>query len=173
MGALDARVVVVGQDFSGTDRGWTAPNLDLPTNKNLRKFVRAAGLDERRDVYLTNAILCMKPGGTSAGLRAEWVRNCAPHLRRTVEIVAPLAVAALGVQAWGAVGKAFGVKMPQLTDCVGQSPLILPGGLAAFAFNHPGGLGLVRRGLADQTEDWRKLGGWFAARQVGVKPEVA
>ena len=59
MGSRNARVVIVGQDFSGADRAWREPRLDLPTNRNLCDLVRSAGLDGRRDVYLTNAILCL------------------------------------------------------------------------------------------------------------------
>jgi uracil-DNA glycosylase family 4 len=162
MGALDARVVVVGQDFSGTDQGWREPQLDLPTNVNLRHLMRTAGLGEG-EVYLTNAILCLKPGGTSAPVRGAWVRNCSGLLRETIRIVAPDAVAALGAVAWRALGYVFEVRLPALGTSVGRRPVSVPGGPSLFAFNHPGGLGLVRRRLAEQSRDWQRFGRWLSA----------
>ena len=168
MGSLSARVVVVGQDFSGTDREWREPKLDLPTNQNLGKLIRAAGLGPQ-DVYLTNAILCLKPGGTSDRVRPEWVRNCASLLRETIKIVAPAAVAALGGVAWRAVAHAFDLRLPPLSESVGAGPAPVPGGPTLFAFNHPGGLGLVRRPFARQADDWRRLGDWVRAAPTPVR----
>jgi uracil-DNA glycosylase family 4 len=167
-------VVVVGQDFSGTspkgsDRPYGEPQLTLPTNQNLLSLIGAAGLVPERDVYLTNSVLCMKPGKMSARVPAEWVKNCSVILRRTIEIVAPQAVAALGTVAWRALGLAFDLRLPQHAKKVGQSPVGVPCGPALFAMGHPGGLGLANRPLAVQTKDWKNLGEWLKA----VKREAA
>jgi uracil-DNA glycosylase family 4 len=162
MGSHNARVVIVGQDFSGSDQAWREPKLDLPTNRNLLGLIQAAGLDGQRDVYLTNAILCLKDGKTSDPVRGAWVRNCAPLLRRTIDIIAPVAVAALGGVAWRALRYAFHRRLPPLSSSVGQKPVTVPAGPALFAFNHPGGLGLVRRPLTAQTKDWESFGDWLA-----------
>src|SRR3954447_18208235 len=74
-GALDADLVIVGQDFSsnrrkrGPNRRW---DPDIPTNKNLDRFLAAAEIEPDR-VYLTNAMLCLKEGERlSAPVHAAW-----------------------------------------------------------------------------------------------------
>jgi DNA polymerase len=170
IGSLDARVVIVGQDFAAADwkpgaKPWPDPDPKLPTNINLRKLIRAAGLEER-DVYLTNAVLCLKHGDRmSAPVQAGWARNCSPLLRGTIDLVAPEAVAALGGVAWRAVGLAFDVRLPPLKESAGREAVRAEGHPALFAFNHPGGLGLVRRPLITQVGDWQMLGRWLAANR--------
>ena len=163
MGSLDAHVVVVGQDFACIDNPRTEPDPSLPTNRNLRQLIRAADLEER-DIYLTNAMLCLKPGSMSAPVRSEWVRNCSSLLRRTIQIVSPKAVAALGAVAWRSLGHVFAIPLPPLADSVGREPIPTCAGPSLFAFNHPGGLGLVRRSLDKQSDDWRRLGRWLSTQ---------
>jgi hypothetical protein len=168
LGAAHARLVVVGQDFSGTSpKGsvgpYNQPDLTLPTNRNLLSLITAAGLAPERDIYLSNAVLCQKPGKMSARVPAQWVSNCSALLRRTIDIIAPQAVAALGTVAWRALGLAYGVRLPPHSRKVGQSPIGIPCGPALFALGHPGGLGLTSRSLAVQTKDWKQLGEWVRA----------
>jgi uracil-DNA glycosylase family 4 len=165
-GDLDAEVVVVGQDFACQEQPYDAPNPELPTNKNLARLIAAAGA---RRVYLTNAVLCLKPGVMSAAVPSAWVKHCASHLRRTIEIIQPLAVAALGAVAWRATCRAFDVaSAPAISEIVGATPILTPGAPALFGFNHCGGLGLVRRPLIHQLEDWRRLGQWLASRRTSA-----
>lgn len=156
-GSLSARLVVVGKDFSSQDRKHTHPDALLPTNKNLKYLVAAAGLTFD-DIYLTNAILCWKPGSMSTQVKPQWVRNCASHLRRTIEIVAPMAVAGLGGDGYRATCGALGLKPRRLGDVVGEPPVYAPSGIAVFGLNHCGGLGIAHRSLCKQREDWAKIG---------------
>src|SRR5438045_2936901 len=82
MGALDADVVVVGQDFASQDEPRYEPDPTFQTNKSLLALVETPGLDNRR-IYLTNAVLCLKPGRTSANVPKGWAENCTGNLRRT------------------------------------------------------------------------------------------
>jgi uracil-DNA glycosylase len=165
-GDLDAKVVVVGQDFACQEQPYDAPNPELPTNKNLARLIAAAGL---RRVYLTNAVLCLKPGGMSAPVPSAWVNHCASHLRRTIEIVGPTVIAALGAVAWRATCRAFDVASPPtLSEVVGTQPILLPNTPALFGFNHCGGLGVIRRAFAQQLEDWRRLGQWLAEQRMNA-----
>ncbi len=75
LGSLNAELVIVGQDFSARDR--EGPNREpdprIPTNKNLLRLIAAAGIDPNH-AYLTNAMLCLKPGKhLGAPVRAEWL----------------------------------------------------------------------------------------------------
>lgn len=160
MGSLDAKVVVVGQDFAGAESGHMKPDPTLPTNRNLAVLIGEAGL-RPEDVYLTNSVLCLKPSTMSGPVRTRWVRNCRSHLARTIEIIRPRAVIALGGHAHRAVWEAAGRTPGRLADAVEAAATVLPDGTGLFAMNHPGGLGLVSRPLAQQRADWVRVGIWL------------
>jgi uracil-DNA glycosylase family 4 len=169
--SLGADLVVVGQDFSARDREngpSREPDPRIATNKNLRKLLNSAGLGVDR-VYLTNAILCLKPGRRLSGpTRAAWFRECRPFHRQTIEIVGPRAVVGLGAKAWEAVQRAFDLKPEPLARAVERGPLHLPDGPLLFAMYHCGGLGLVSRPIERQIRDWARLGARLnSARGVG------
>ena len=166
MGALtDVDVVIVGQDFASQEQPHIQPDPTLATNVNLLQLISSAGIDPAR-VYLTNAVLCLKPGAMSAPLPSPWVKNCAPHLRRTIEIVRPRAVAALGSVAWRAVCQAFDIRAAGLSLAIETSPRSSSTGPTLFAFAHCGGLGTANRPLAQQQRDWARLGRWLALRRA-------
>lgn len=124
-GSLDAKVVIVGQDFSAQDRT-RGPNLTpdpaIPTNRNLQLLLKTAQLD-LDTVYLTNAILCLKPGKQlNSATQAAWFHACRPLLRETIDIVAPRAVIALGVRAWDSVQRVFGLTRTALRSAVDAVP---------------------------------------------------
>ena len=159
--SISADLVVVGQDFSASDRV-NGPNREpdpyIPTNKNLRKLLSEAGFSVDQ-VYLTNAILCLKPGRDLSGpTRAAWFRECRPFLKQTIEIVGPRAVVGLGAKAWEAVQRAFDLTPQPLARAVEQGPLPVPNGPLLVAMYHCGGLGLVSRPLDRQRQDWARLG---------------
>ena len=167
MGSLDARVVVVGKDFSSARRmrerkDWCEPDPKFPVNAHLPKLLKTARLGER-DVYLTNAILCLKEASTSASLQSQWIENCAPLLRRTIEIIAPQAVVALGKDPWCALGHLV-AGLPDWATQLGREPVIRPGAPALFAMGHPGYWGTKNRPAEQQEEDWRRLGDWLSAQ---------
>lgn len=169
MGAINAELVIVGQDFCGSGRRNRGKRCDVPdptleTNKNLMMLLDAAGIDRRR-VYLTNAILCIKPGNDGAAVLTKWITNCQDNLRRTIEIVHPLAVAALGGIAWRAAWRAMGrqAPMPPLAQAVGTEGYEDPDGPALFALYHCGKWGTFARDRRRQAEDWNRLGAWLGA----------
>jgi len=170
MGALEnVDVVIVGQDFASQEQPHVQPDPTLRTNVNLFRLLSAAGIDPAR-VYLTNAVLCLKPGPMSTPLPQGWVKNCAPHLRRTLDIVRPRAVAALGTIAWRALCHAFAIRPSGLSLAIETSPRSASSdssnGPALFAFAHCGGLGTAQRPFAQQQRDWNRLGRWIALRRA-------
>ena len=171
LGHQRPRLVVVGQDFSGADyfernRGRDDPSS--PTNLRLRDLLAAAGIaagapplrDPDAPVYLTNSVLCLKPGGMSGPVRTGWVRKCArSHLAPLLDHLRPQAVVAMGGPAWWAVRSIFpGVDLPaRIRDAAGMS-WTSPSGCRVFAVGHCSGLGLASRPWQQQIEDWRGIG---------------
>lgn len=174
MGSLDARIVAVGKDFSGSNRigtskPWDRPDPSIPTNRNLLTLIEAAGLSAS-DVFLTNAMLCLKSGHLSAHVDAAVFQNCAMHLRRTIEVVRPLATVTLGGEPHTWLMRAFNLRSASPRRLVGRSPLQLSHELYAFTMYHPGHYGTMARPLPEQVKDWRLLGGWL--RQMADKPNA-
>ena len=168
MGALsDVDVVIVGQDFASQEQPHVQPDPTLPTNVNLLRLLSSAGIDPAH-VYLTNAVLCLKPGLMSAPVPARWVKNCASNLRQTIELVRPRAVASLGALAWRGVCHAYELPNTPLSAAIKASPQSPspPGGPALFAFAHCGRLGIAQRPLIQQEQDWARLGRWIALRRA-------
>ncbi len=171
LGHQRPRLLVVGQDFSGADyfernRGRDDPAS--PTNRSLRDLLAEAGIeagpppanDPAARVYLTNSVLCLKPGGMSGSVRTGWVRNCARnHLAPLLDHLRPQAVVAMGGPAWLAVREVFpGTGLPGgIKDAAGRS-WTSPSGCGVFAVGHCSGLGLANRPWQMQLADWREIG---------------
>jgi hypothetical protein len=94
---LDAKVMVVGQDWDDTTyfvdhKAHEGPSN--PTNLALVELLGVAGVvigepgsETGRDIaFSTNAILCLKraTAGLQGKVQRSWFANCAPFLRRHV-----------------------------------------------------------------------------------------
>lgn len=178
-GNLDARLVVVAQDFADVDtfrrvQGW--PGERVQTNLTLVKLLEAAGIDvlpprmgvSDDRVFFTNAVLCLKAGNMQAAVPKKYFHTCGERfLRPIIELVAPAAVATLGVGALDAVLYAFGKRRS-----VGFRELMQQGEVfdlmetcRLFPMYHPSRTVLnTTRPLAQQTEDWKRLGVWLQTR---------
>jgi uracil-DNA glycosylase len=165
-----AKILIVGQDWGTISYYQKHNGRDIPgnlTNKRLVTLLRELGFDvpevgERTErstpVFLTNAILCLKPGDTmSAVVKSRWFAKCGPMLRATVAAVGAENIICLGRHAYGAVAKAFGCQHLEFRTAVGSAkPLLLPGGARAFAVFHPAARA-VNRSWEQQKEDWRRI----------------
>ncbi len=168
-------LLVVSQDFSGTDyfeRNLGRDDPTSPTNLSLRDLLAHAGIaagppparDHEAPVYLTNSILCLKPGAKSGPIRNGWVRNCARHhLAPLLDHLRPQAVVAMGGPAWRAVQEVFpSTGLPgAIMDAAGKS-WILPVRCGVFPVGHCSGLGLANRPWQQQLADWREIGRFLA-----------
>lgn len=195
---LNARVVIVGQDYADVEtykrdqgRVQLCPiTVDAPvscwsteTNYRLRQLVLELGLDigspsvgsGDSGVFLTNAVLCLKPGKMSDPNPAKVYANCAERfLRRTINVVEPEVVIALGLQAARATMLAFSKDNPQLGPLrkLSMKALHSMGGIvlnsksSLYAVYHPGAFGRMARQRVDpdkrdgwqlQLEDWRSM----------------
>jgi len=180
-GNLDAEIMLVGQDWGDDDfftrNGGNEEGVYNPTNNTLAKLLASIGVGvepPRADpghgsLFFTNSILCLKAGGLQADVRSAWFKNCAPYLRRQIEIVQPRVVVALGEKASRAVCRSFGLRAaPRFRDAV-EAPGsdTLPSGSLLVAVYHCGALGQVTRPLAVQLEDWRRIGARLS-RECGL-----
>ena len=118
-GNLNAKLMVVGQDFAGVkgfskNMGW--PGNSVLTNLMLVDFLKLAGISIRPPlfgkaddrIFFTNGVLCLKKGAMRGSIPDKYFRKCGKaFLRKTIEIVRPKVVVTLGTKALLAVNTAF------------------------------------------------------------------
>ena len=138
-GSLDARIMLVGQDWGSpwddvsiatmerirrvNDSGMEQffPILSgkdvNPTDRNLTELFRILGYDlttKDPDLFFTNFILGYREHGTSGGFRQQWVRDDAPYFKRLAEIVEPETIICLGKNTFEGVMYALTGKMERV-----------------------------------------------------------
>jgi DNA polymerase len=177
-GNLDAKVMVVGQDWA--DVSWFRktegkPTSTSPTNTTLVKLLAHAGLEiklarettGRGTLFFTNAVLCMKSGGAQASVRDQWFKQCGEQfLRPSIDLVQPQVVICMGTKAHSAVLRAYGLKPRKFSEAVGapDPDVLLAGSRWAFAVYHCGaGTQNRNRKYDDQVTDWKRIGAFLAS----------
>lgn len=163
-GNLKSRVVFVAEAPGrlGADRCGVPLSGDQ-TGRNFDKLLREAHLD-RSSIFITNAVLCnpRNDNGRNATPTAVEIRNCSQHLRRTIEIISPQYVVALGIKAL----KALSLIKPHeatLSKDVGRP--ILWWGRLLIPLYHPGPRARQYRSEDSQVQDFRRLGVLLAEKQ--------
>lgn len=180
-GNLDAEILLVGQDWGQVDwfvRQQGCPRNAGTTNTTLLQLFSAAGIDielpretaGRGTLFFTNAVLCMKKGKATDGVRSKWFRNCGKNfLRPLIEIVQPNAVICLGGRAYQSVLRAFNKKPRAIGGAVESGePVQLDCGIVVFGVFHCGGLGLAQRNLNAQIGDWKRIGEYLSRKRGGL-----
>jgi uracil-DNA glycosylase family 4 len=139
-------------------------------NETLCKLLESIGFDIERPLpqdsgggalFLTNAVLCLKrEGGMQGATKPKWFMNCAPFLRRTIEIVRPKVIVTLGEGAYQAIATLYKLKPLPFRGAVDiKDGFELPNGIRLFPVYHCGARILnTHRKLTQQTEDWKKIG---------------
>jgi len=105
------------------------------TNRNLLTLLGAAGLDAK-DVHLTNAVLCLKPGRMDAEVERVVQENCRHWLSETTRHLQPQAMVALGGNAWRSLCSLYGMRPRPLAISVRRDPEMARDGRALFARFH-------------------------------------
>ena len=194
---LDADVLIVAQDFSNQaiymrDKGLIEPkrlsedagpgDYSTETNFFLRELTKVIGRDMGlpthaggKGVFLTNAVLCLKPGAMNAANPAKVIANCgARFLRPLVELIQPKVIVTLGAVPTRSVLMAYTPDAPELAPLrkaafgivFRQGPYHLPNGTRLYPMYHPGRLGQSQRQRAEPTgangwelmkADWRRM----------------
>jgi len=164
-GCLIPRILFVAEapGRRGGDRTRIPMSGDA-SGRTFRHLMRVAGIAES-EIFITNAVLCNPRSETGANRSpsAMEMRNCSSYLRRTIEVLNPPLVVTIGATALTATDRieAHGFKLEKdvgiVADWYGRqlTPLF-----------HPSPQVLIsRRNLAQQEDDWRRLGSWLALRR--------
>jgi uracil-DNA glycosylase family 4 len=166
-GGLDALVMVVAQDWGDVNSFEKQRGIDNDsrTNKKLRERLAEArihidlpsGQTSRGEVFFTNAVLCLKPGGVQDPLRREWVANCSRlFLRPQIELIQPKLVICLGHWAHRAVFGVYGLQVGKFGAAVKLKQAIrLSGGTSVLVVYHCGPR--LNRPLVSQDQDWMRI----------------
>lgn len=178
LGSRPAHLTVIGQDWGTLTDFEKNEGQDPPgafgTNERLADLLKLVGVsapppgteDRAAGVFLTNAILCLKPGGRSSGMKAAWSSACGSFLRQSIEFSEAKIVICLGAYAFSALKKAYRVRGPAHRVAVAESyALALPTGATGFAVYHPAARAVNRSPEAAEG-DWMRLA--HRLRELGL-----
>ena len=170
-GSLNAKVLLVGQDWGGVKYFKQRNGVDKetnPTNRNLVTLFQSIGISiggaessiKNDDVFFTNVILCLKEGGLSAPVEREHALSCGEHfLKQLVDIINQIFIIALGIEAYESICACYGIESMALEDAVMLDRGIpLRSGCRLFPVYHCGhwGWNKNRKGPM-QIKDWKKI----------------
>jgi len=184
-GSLDARIMVVGQDWGCPEESAVLNNIiainegteseyhidpDSLTDKNLTMLLDSIGISavtRNLELFFTNYALGYRNKGLTGGFRSSWLRECDPFFKRLVEIIEPEIIICLGRSVFVSVTRALGkrVKVRRYNDFIeSESNPVSCDGILVFAEAHCGYFGTVNRargsdrnGMELQLEDWKRI----------------
>lgn len=169
-GNIDARILLIGQDWGDLDYFLDNKGHDLdenPTNKNLIELFQAIGIDigspsqpnRSAPTFFTNAILGIKAKGKMAGkVSPSWARESTEaFLKPLLEIVKPEIVITLGMVAYNEIAYVYSLPKYPLKRLVLENPVLLKDNKRLYAQYHCGRLGVANRNLALQKRDWKVI----------------
>lgn len=165
-GDLDAKVMVIGQDWGDKDyyiQREGKSNPDNLTNKRLKELLEVAGFDfDNTPMFFTNAILCMKnTKGLGGSVKPSWVRNCFYFLINQIKIVNPDVLITLGSKPFQALKPLYPNGCPSFKEAVNKrEPLLLDFNgsiIKHFPVYHCGKNGFRNRSKQDQVNDWKRI----------------
>ncbi len=173
---VDAKVMVVGQDWVGSDVLKRDPpdehvvkygfDPKFPTNYNLDAFLKRHFGLSREDCYLTNLFAFIKPGHASANIPlADLTESARKFTLEEIRIVSPHLVICLGLRTFCALARAAGEDEPRNMKEAISSPFNYADS-TIHCVAHTGAFGMNNRGPDQVKADWRKLAATYAsARQ--------
>jgi len=178
-GNLDAEVLVVGQEWGGTDNYGRQLGRDMdgdPTNQNLVTLMDSVGVTLPRPstlqgspsngtFFFTNGVLCLRKGaatntnGKGNNISERSFSNCArTFLRAQIELIEPRFVLVLGKLPWNGLMEAFSLPIRStLKETVENGPVRLNLKTIAFPLFHCGSKSNINRPLQIQKIDWQKM----------------
>lgn len=165
-GPVPARWLLVGEAPGRYGAGRTGiPFSGDEAGRRFEQLLREAGL-QRGEAFVTNAVLCLPLDGAGRNRRpsATETRACSDFLGRTIDLVRPAIVVALGAVALRALGRLEPHGLG-LRDAV-AAPVAWRGRVLV-ALYHPGRQSELHRTWAAQAADWRSLRR-LAARNGGA-----
>ena len=162
-----ARVLVIAEAPGrlGADRSGVPLQGDQ-TGRQFEALLAHAGI-ARRDLFVTNAVLCNPRDGQGRNAPPAEVEldRCADHLRSTLALLDPAVVVTLGAVALRALGRIA----PHDLALAGAVGAAVPwGGRLLIPLYHPGPRARLHRSLDQQMEDFAQLGRLL--RDLGAVP---
>lgn len=169
---LDAKVMVIGQEWGGVARfvrNQGRTQSTNPTNAAIIELLRSIGIaigtPEAEDghagaVFFTNTALCLKQGSLQAAVEAEWFRNCGERfLKPLVELVQPEAIVCLGERAYRALEWLYDLPHTPFRMAVEAAEgLTIPGGPRVYGVYHCGRrIQNTHRPFDQQKRDWGRI----------------
>ena len=184
-GSLNARIVVVGQDWGCPEKSAVLNNIkalneeteseyhvdtDSITDRNLCMLLDSIDFPAETynpDLFFTNLALGYRNKGLTGGFRQSWLRECEPFFRQLVDIVDPEVIICLGRNVFVSVTRVMGkkVRVSKYNDFIesGENPVQM-NGYMIFAEAHCGYFGTINRargssqnGIELQVEDWKRI----------------
>jgi uracil-DNA glycosylase len=171
-GNLNTKLMVIGQDWGDiryfiNNSGIESPMN--PTNRNLITRLTSIGINLEPlpkysgfcgEVFLTNAILCLKEGGMQGSVKQEWFENCGTrHLKPTIEMVKPKVLISLGTKVYEAIQGLYNLPRMRFKDAVeNKTGVVILNELIYFPMYHCGSRIMnTHRSLEQQIGDWSKV----------------
>lgn len=171
-GNLNAKLMIIGQDWG--DLAYFLKNAGVespknPTNSNLVKLAASIGVaidplpklsEFEGQVFLTNAILCLKEGGLQGAVKQEWFNNCGTkHLKPTIDLVQPKILVSLGARVYTTIQALYDLPQVRFRDAVDrQSGVVLENGIHYFPMYHCGSRIInTHRNFEQQLLDWARI----------------
>lgn len=173
---VDAEVMIVGQDWSSTDKLASEPpdmrsaklgyTPNLPTNKNLDALLMRHFRLTRAECYLTNLFPFVKQGNLSTNIPFSDLIDCAQRFTlREIGIVSPQIVICLGIRTFNALRRASGIKGTLKLDQGMKSQFCFKNSMI-YCVAHTGRLGMNHRGREQVESDWQKI-----ARRIKIQKQ--
>jgi len=165
-GTLEPRVFFVAEapGRQGADRT-RKPFHGDKSGENFQVLLDSIGLN-REEIFITNSVLCSprKPNGANRRPLKTEMNNCSGYLRRTLEVVEPKLVVALGSVALEALKAVDGHQLTLKAD-VGK--VIKWNGRELMPLYHPSPQVIAsHRNMKMQMADYAGLG--RALRRLGI-----
>jgi len=173
-GNLSSKIMIIGQDWGTIQFFIENKGLEPthnPTNDALVKLLASIGVpidqpcgkDTEGNVFLTNAILCLKDGedgGLQGTVQDQWFSDCGKlFLKPLIDLLEPKVIVTLGEKAYVAVTRLYGQERLRFRTAVeAVKGFQLKGKSVYFPRYHCGKrIQNTHRPLPMQFEDWSRI----------------
>ncbi|MEO7128300.1 MAG: uracil-DNA glycosylase [Rhodoferax sp.] len=123
-----------------------------PAGKLLDNMLKAIGLDRHTNVFIANVVKCRPPGNRNP--EPEEVAQCAPYLRRQIELLAPKIILAMGRFAVNSLLQETVPEVHKLPLGKLRGQVHRYRGVPVIATYHPA---YLLRNLPDKSKAWADL----------------
>lgn len=146
-----------GDSFDPDKRRLTYDDETDPTGRFVCKCLREYLLLNPKDVYFTNAVLCLpKENNGKYPVKSLQMTNCAPNITEMIDLINPRIIVTMGVKALSAIKKVEKHRIHFRPSVDTPHPHEWYGRIL-FPMGHPGNLGRRNRPKHIQEQDFIRL----------------